>query len=158
LISIFVFVMFRITLRCCNPIGSKSLSRTFCDAHGWGHGFIHGERQGTCGEVKNSMSIEEEVEQANLKGKTNWEIRQAGDKGFGIFVLRDYPADEVVFRATGLRETSERTSHSVQTAWHRHVSTTCCVHDITSPSTTTQLIQTGHILYSSILWLCCAMT
>jgi hypothetical protein len=106
--------------------------RTFCDAHGWGHGFIHGERQGSCGGAPDdpaaapsssrSMSIEDEVQEANLKGKRHWEIRHTGDKGYGIFVLRDYSAAEVVFRAVGSRETSARTSHSVQTGWNRHVS------------------------------------
>ena len=105
-----------------------SLSRNFTETHGWGHGFLHGERQGTCAGVIEDQastvfeSIEDEVIVANKKGIMNWEIRQAGDKGFGIFALRDFPAEEVLFRATSLRETTERTSHSVQTDWNRHVS------------------------------------
>lgn len=98
---------------------SSSPSRVFSDAHGWGHGFIHGERQGTCGRAMSAE--EEEVHEANAKGKTKWEIRQTGDRGYGVYALRDFPANEVVFRASGLRETTERTSHSVQTDWDRHV-------------------------------------
>ena len=69
------------------------------------------------------MSIEKEVKAANLKGKARWEIREAGAKGYGIFALTDFPANEVVFRATALRETTERTSHSVQVCMQR-----ICVH------------------------------
>ena len=106
------------------------LFRALSDTHGWGHGFIHGERQGTCAgvsEVNNSKeytaaNIEEEIEQANIKGKSQWEIRQAGNKGFGIFALRDFSPKELVFRATALNKTLQRTSHSVQTDWNRHVS------------------------------------
>jgi hypothetical protein len=106
----------------------RVLRAPLCDsAHGWGHGFIHGERQGTCGGAEEEtqrkhVSIEEEVRNANERGKEQWEIRQTCDKGYGIYLLKDFDAGEVLFRAKCVQETKQRTSHSVQTGWDRHVS------------------------------------
>lgn len=107
---------------------ARALSRAASGrAHGWGHGFIHGERQGTCGGAQDDdidsqpVAIAEEVARANRKGISQWEIRDTGDKGYGIYSKKSFAPQEVLFRATCLQETSTRTSHSVQTDWNRHV-------------------------------------
>lgn len=69
-----------------------------------------------------NLTLEEEIDVANVKGQGKWEVRLAGAKGYGIFLLRDYAPREVVFRANGMEASRERYSHSVQTGWNTHVS------------------------------------
>lgn len=71
--------------------------------------------------VQHVGSLEQEVAEANQTGRDFWEIRHTGEKGYGIFALRDISCHEVLFRARCMEESDQRSSHSVQTDWNRHV-------------------------------------
>ncbi|AJT69947.1 hypothetical protein T261_8354 [Streptomyces lydicus] len=48
-------------------------------------------------------------------------VRPVAEKGLGVFALRDFAADEVVFVGRLVAVVDERTEHSFQVDWGRHV-------------------------------------
>lgn len=65
-------------------------------------------------------SIEDEVADANVRGKGRYQVLLTKDKGWGVFADRDISTGDLCFSARALYTLPQRDQHSVQTSWETH--------------------------------------
>lgn len=67
------------------------------------------------------QSLQEEIDEANERYKDKIAIRQAGQRGWGLFALTAFEPHDLVMSARALNVSASSDSHTVQTDWDKHV-------------------------------------
>lgn len=71
--------------------------------------------------LSSGISIQEEIRDANESFKDRIVVKDAGERGWGVYADRDYAVGEVVVQARGLETSNLQTTHTIQSGWESHV-------------------------------------
>ncbi len=66
------------------------------------------------------ISLSEEIKATNAKYKNKVSIQSTNEKGWGIFALKNYQKNDVIFKIQPVEILLERHSHSMQLDWDNH--------------------------------------
>ena len=75
----------------------------------------------SCSDISREESSAEEISQAREAYRGRIDIRENGERGWGLVALRDFKKGERVMGASWLTTTDEPGSHTIQTNWNQHV-------------------------------------
>ena len=71
--------------------------------------------------TSNSISVKQEIEQANQRQDKVVIQRTPDDRGWGVFANQDFGIGDLVISATALQVSAKQGSHTIQTGWQSHV-------------------------------------